>query len=94
MAEFKGTKQPWRTSVDLTEVTASKVGILEGSKQICTVSTFCKTEEEVHANAKLIAAAPDLLEALQAIFPHAALIVNVNHPAHKMALEAIKKATE
>ena len=63
MAEFKGTKKPWRTSKDFREVTTSKIGILEGSKKICTMASYCKTDDEVEANAKLIAAAPDLLNA-------------------------------
>lgn len=64
MTEFKGTKGEWRVAYDLTQVTTSKKGILEGSKKICHMATFCKTEEEVKANAKLIAAAPKLLNAL------------------------------
>ena len=63
MAEFKGTKKPWRTSKDFREVTTSKIGVLEGSKKICTMASYCKTDDEVEANAKLIAAAPDLLNA-------------------------------
>ena len=63
MAEFKGTKKLWRTSKDFREVTTSKIGVLEGSKKICTMASYCKTDDEVEANAKLIAAAPDLLNA-------------------------------
>ena len=63
MGEFKGTKKPWRTSKDFREVTTSKIGVLEGSKKICTMASYCKTDDEVEANGKLIAAAPDLLEA-------------------------------
>ena len=41
MGEFKGTKKPWRTSKDFREVTTSKIGILEGSKKICTMASYC-----------------------------------------------------
>lgn len=62
--DFKGTKGIWRVASDVTQVTTSKKGILEGSKKICHMATFCKTEEEVKANAELIAKAPELLETL------------------------------
>lgn len=94
MAVFIGTNKPWRTSKDFREVTTSKIGVLEGSKKICTMASYCKTDDEVKANAKLIAAAPDLLEALQDILPFTEEFINNNHPAHKKAIEAIKKATE
>jgi hypothetical protein len=53
--EIKISKGIWRTSLDCCEVTTSKVGILEGSKEICNISRFAKTAEEIAANAKLIA---------------------------------------
>ena len=46
------------------------------------------------ADAKLIAAAPDMLEALTAILPFAAEFINDNHSAMQKAKRAIKKATE
>ena len=51
--------------------------------------------ESVRGNdVKLIAASKDLLEALQLLLPHAETIINNNHPDHKKAIAAIKKATE
>lgn len=56
-----------------------------------------RNDDEVHANAKLIAAAPDLLEALKAAMfylPHAADVAkDVLHPVLSRARAAIEKAT-
>lgn len=54
----------------------------------CTV-----TEIERIDNAILIAAAPELLDALTRILPHAELIINSNHADWQAATAAIKKAT-
>ena len=63
----KHTPGPWRFSDTMggAQVTTSRIGILEGSKRICTISDFDKEVRVIHANGKLIAAAPDLLEACQ-----------------------------
>ena len=53
-----------------------------------------ENDDRAEANAKLIAAAPDLLEALINVFEHAKLIINDNHSDYKAAISAIKKATE
>jgi hypothetical protein len=45
------------------------------------------------ANARLIAAAPELLEVLVEILPFAEEIINSNHPTWKKAKSAIAKAT-
>jgi len=63
MRKFEGTKNQWRLSLTGAEVTTSRLGILEGSKSICTLNTFGKNDDEVIANGRLIAAAPGLLEA-------------------------------
>ncbi|MCK9437687.1 MAG: hypothetical protein M0Q12_10830 [Synergistaceae bacterium] len=42
--------------------------------------------------AMLMAAAPDLLEALQNVFVHAKVIINENHQDYKKAVKAINKA--
>lgn len=46
------------------------------------------------ADAKMIAAAPDMFRALAGILPFAAEFINDNHPAMQKAKAAIKKATE
>ncbi len=61
----KHTQEPWRYSKEHHQVTTSKVGVVEGSKQICQVASFCKTDEEIEANGILLAAAPKLLEKSQ-----------------------------
>jgi len=57
----------WRYSDEYKEVTTSKVGIIEGSKSICAISTFDKTEDEIKSNGKLISAAPEMFEALKRV---------------------------
>lgn len=42
----------------------------------------------------LVAAAPDLYNALIDILPHAEVIINKNHPALRNAYEALAKATK
>lgn len=58
----------------------------------CGLPTCCRVEE--HANAKLIAAAPDLLEALIRAEQSIRLTDAKKSPLHKLMLNAIKKATE
>ena len=91
------TKGEWRVSSDLTQVTTSKKGILEGSKKICHMATFCKNDDEVLSNAKLIAAAPDLLEACLKVTESelgCAPSVEYMDKLKKICEQAIKKATE
>ena len=56
--EFKGTKGEW-----VKNNTGSEVETLAGDR-ICTLIQGIKTSNEQKANAKLIAAAPDLLSNL------------------------------
>jgi hypothetical protein len=52
-----------------------------------------QSKEVAEANARLIAAAPELLEVLVEILPIAETMINSNHPTWKKAKSAIAKAT-
>lgn len=58
--EFKGTKGKWKVAED-TFVSQVRTDI----DLICVVGHEDMADTEIEANAKLIAAAPELLEALQ-----------------------------
>ncbi|MFL9904544.1 hypothetical protein PQR71_41530 [Paraburkholderia fungorum] len=73
MSEIKGTPGPWRVSLDGAEVTADPLGILTSSGRICHIDDAFKQASEVGANRNLIAAAPELLEALRLCFDHCRL---------------------
>lgn len=74
------------------------VDIADGLSGICEMSDWMP-EEEMEANAKLIAAAPDLLEALQNLMkgveglPPLTAIAGALEKQYKQAEQAIKKAT-
>lgn len=61
------TSEEWRVSEQYALVTTSKPGIIEGDKTICELGTHGKDKDEIMANAKLIAAAPKMLELLETI---------------------------
>lgn len=86
----KHTKQPWRYSEELELVTSSPKGHTIGSEEICNIDTFGKTYDEVKANGKLLAAAPDLLNACI----EALKFVTVEENAHDILVSAINKATK
>ena len=88
MSEFKGTLGPWSAGED-EESMATSI-ITAGSGDIlCVVGTFMTSTEEDLANAELIAAAPDLLAALQAVVS----VADRATVEFNMARAAISKAT-
>jgi hypothetical protein len=81
--EFKGTKAEWE--IEYHEAGAA-IGRADLDYQVADV--YGSNELECEANAKLIAAAPDLLEALQEILQ----ITDRDHVVWDKARKAIKKA--
>jgi hypothetical protein len=88
--EFKGTKGEWKlggTSVDGVLVSVTH----PTNRDVCTVWKYDNDfleNQEAEANAKLIAAAPDLLEALQFLIRENML----SHKGDEIAQQAIEKA--
>ena len=91
MSEFKGTKGTWR----IVKVDSIKGEIFITCDTIPIVSIAINDyvyENEAEANAKLISAAPDLLEALKVCYT--SLCTYGKHPTIENQVEnAIKKAT-
>src|SRR5690606_14661373 len=73
MSAFKGTPGPWQLSIetptiikqDMSSIGLSKGGVLIGSACGNISSELYPTYEQAIANARLIAAAPELLEVAQ-----------------------------
>lgn len=104
MGTFKGTPGPWKFRVNATadgfyiqsedeDRFDSFIGDVGGGLQL---------KKEIETNAKLIAAAPELLEALNAITDNietwlntgVAADKNISEELYNNAVSAIKKATE
>ncbi|RKR53188.1 hypothetical protein C7387_4328 [Yokenella regensburgei] len=90
--EFKGTKGEWEIMMDDDEIKVIQSSSLENGSGWRSYVAICE-EVQCIEDANLIAAAPDLLEALQALFEAwskggAKDISN----AEKMATAAISKA--
>lgn len=70
MSEFKGTKGPWRVSEkvgDFIHIRHDNNYPGAMSLNLAHITARASWSKEAEANARLIAAAPDLLEALQCI---------------------------
>jgi hypothetical protein len=87
--EFKGTKGEWSVEKEL----GYDCDVIYKGGEICWLGLSDVIDEEKVANAKLIAAAPELLKALQILLN---LTTTLKHPsidfANGTAREAINKA--
>ena len=91
--ETKHTLGPW---VICSDRVSPPTIIAPGVFDICEMSGAA-SNEGVMADAKLIAAAPDLLEAVSIAYSHLTNPMSVqmsNEQLAKLMLDAIKKATE
>ena len=91
MAQFKGTPGPWRVSekrgdlIDIRHENNEPGAMSLNLAQVVVRQSWLK---EAEANAQLIAAAPELLEALQDLQARACIYVNTSK-----AKAVINKAT-
>lgn len=88
MKEFKGTPGPWFEHREGFSTVYIEARIGGGMiQEVAACGTCDKGSDQQSANAKLIAAAPELLEALQDLESRACIYVNTSK-----AIAAINKA--
>jgi len=88
----KYTKGPWDIHPKNPELYSGAVHMFSGSVYIGTVTNSDMQMGEIIANAQLIAAAPDLLNALKSIVDSGEIPYCESDPLVKQAILAIEKA--
>jgi hypothetical protein len=68
--KFKHTPGPWEAVIDPQRSTWFLIAFADWHTRVCRMTLYAYEEEEQEANARLIAASPDLLEALEAMVEH------------------------
>ena len=91
MKEMKHTPGPWVCQTQANGSSIRHPVILSDDGAVATAQ-WCDNTQKTNANARLIAAAPELLEALQAFVKYAD-DVNDDSPEFDRASAAIAKAT-
>lgn len=85
MKEFKGTQREWEVAIG--QILTGFRKVITSEKTICILeATNFNSDEELEANAHLIAAAPELLEALQELVS----CNNLHDGYHEKKLKGIK----
>ena len=90
--EFKGTKGEWVRVGDIYTTIECKIKDVGVLPTIAVVNSTFRETEEAQANAKLIASAPDLLEALQELYNSIDSCMDLTPKVLLKAQKAIEKA--
>ena len=90
MSGAKHTPGPWVIYLDAGVAASVMPAGRDGD--VCTMAEEYRTMIEVNANAALIAAAPDLLAACEALITYVPEAPGVDHAVRRIAAAAIAKA--
>lgn len=90
--QVKHTPGPWHVGVERKQCVYSGVAEVAGTKFIADLSNPFDDGDTIQANARLIAAAPDLLEACKAISTDPGDMASGHEQALKLVRAAIAKA--
>jgi hypothetical protein len=91
------TPGPWqraRNNVHAAQIAVVHHCLNNDWVEVWSPAAFCATEETQEANARLIAAAPELLEALRKYMDNDDLGARLSSPSYLAAKTAIAKATQ
>jgi hypothetical protein len=98
VSERKWTKGPWAVHHDHPDAETAKghasidVATRNHFRGLEIAGMYCMEGERQRANSRLIASAPDLFEALDALLPYAANMLEHDHPVIAKARAALQRA--